>query len=295
MGFREDQLDSPGSRDGHRNAPAATLAPDSAGPPQKTRPQKPKYDGPAFDFAAPSVRLAEASLREAAKALEAALEVSLEDSRVAPASEASYRAAASAVDTALPPFHACYDAWSRAVLATSEAPTSCARGCGHCCSHYVSSVEPFELLRLHGRIRSGAAYPSRLVAFHRRASLYNSLLQGRRDEASDDRALFRYYLRDLPCPFLQGSGECGVYEDRPMSCRMFFSQSHPSLCRGKAAAAPGNRNFILEMPEDIEETVARASRRLEAYALPENLFEGLLEANALFGAWDRDEGTPDQA
>jgi Fe-S-cluster containining protein len=190
------------------------------------------------------------------------------------------------VDRALPPFHACYEEYVRAVIATGEAPVTCSRGCGHCCSHYVSSVEPFELIRLHGRISGDPAYPSRLVAFHRRATLYRSLLEGRDDEAADDRALYRYYLRDQRCPFLSAAGECGVYSDRPMSCRMFFSQSHPSLCRGSLTVSPGNRNFIVELPEDIEAALARASALLGDLDLSENLFEGLLEANALFGRFD---------
>jgi Fe-S-cluster containining protein len=268
----------------------------SGASPQKPHPQKPKAEGPEFAFGDPAVLAAEASLREAAEALEASLQLPLQD----PPTEACYRSLCAAVEAALPPFHARYDAWSAAVLATSPEKVHCAKGCGSCCAHYVSSVEPFELIRLHGRIREDAAYPSRLVGLHRRAALFNSLFRslqdGRRDEEADDRALYRYYLRGLPCPFQKGNGECGVYEHRPMSCRMFYSLSHPSLCRGRASASPGNRNFILELPEDIEEILARASRRLGAYALSENLFEGLLEVNALFGAWDgageRDAETP---
>jgi Fe-S-cluster containining protein len=192
------------------------------------------------------------------------------------------------MEAVLPGFYALYEAYVRAVTSTSTTKVTCSRGCGHCCSHYVSSVEPFELVFLHGRIRSDAAYPSRLVAFHRRSAAYKSLLGGRMDEQADDKALFRYYLRNIPCPFLTGGGECGIYESRPMSCRMFFSQSHPSLCRGKAAASPGNRNFIVELPDDIEASIMRASERLSAFELPDSLFEGLLEANARFGRFDAD-------
>lgn len=225
---------------------------------------------------------AESPLREAAAALQLALEVSREDRP----GEAGYRALREAVDRALPPFHACYEDYVRAVIATGEVPVTCSSGCGHCCSHYVSSVEPFELIRLHGRISGDPAYPSRLVAFHRRAALYHSLLEGGDDEAADDRALYRYYLRDQRCPFLSAAGECGVYSDRPMSCRMFFSQSHPSLCRGRLTVSPGNRNFIVELPEDIEATLARTSALLSDLGLSENLFEGLLETNAIFGRFD---------
>jgi Fe-S-cluster containining protein len=261
--------------------------------PQKTLPQKPKpeasLEGPRLDFREPRVKAAEEALREAALALEDSLPAIAPDGN---GHREAYHAARQALAARMPDFHRRYEEYVREAVATSDEKVTCSRGCGHCCSHYVSSVEPFELVHLHGLIRRSPAYPARVIAFHRRVSLYKSLLEGRLDEEADDRALFRYYLRDLPCPFLTESGECGIYESRPMSCRMFFSLSHPSLCRGKAAASAGNRNFIVELPEDIEAAVMRASERLAAFELPDTLFEGLLEANARFGAYDA-EGLPE--
>jgi Fe-S-cluster containining protein len=276
-----------------RDRPAGPESPAFRGSPQKTLPQKPKpeesLEGPLFDFEDPRVKAAGEALREAALALE--------DSLPAPARDGSdcreaYHAAREALEERLPAFHRRYEDYVRAVVSTGNENVTCSRGCGHCCSHYVSSVEPFELVRLHGLARRSPAYPARLVAFHRRVSLYKSLLGGRLDEEADDRALFRYFLRDLPCPFLTEAGACGIYESRPMSCRMFFSMSHPSLCRGKAAASPGNRNFIVELPDDIEAAVMRASERLAAFELPDTLFEGLLEANARFGPFDAEGEDP---
>lgn len=271
--------------------------------PQKTLPQKTKAasetaagdgeeSGPALDFADPDVVAREEDLRSEAASLEAAIEAAVPSGPSEP--DGGYSAAAAALETRLPLFHARYEAYVRAAIATGTFPVTCRSGCGSCCSHYVSSVEPFELIYLHGRIRKDPAYPSRLVAFHRRASLFQSLLAdarraGHTDEEADDRALFRYFLRGQPCPFLSASGDCGVYRYRPMTCRMFFSQSHPSLCRGKAAASPGNRNFIVELPDDIEATLARAASLLAHLELPESLFGGLLEANARFGPWDQDQ------
>jgi Fe-S-cluster containining protein len=154
----------------------------------------------------------------------------------------------------------------------------------------VASVEPYELIFLHGRIAGDAAYASRIIGLHRRATLFHSLRRASDGDLAEDKALFRYYLRGVPCPFLGSDGACGVYAERPMSCRMFFSLSDPSFCKGRAVVDARNRNFLIELPEDIEADLARAGAALAAYGLPEFLFEGLLEANGAFGRFEAGEG-----
>lgn len=266
----KDQHDFPPTR-----SPETPAVIGLEGDPQKTQ------AGPAFDFARPEVIAAETALRESAVELEAALQGSLEGLGDGEA----YRSALAAVDALLPDLHARYDAYISAVLATGDR-IACARGCSSCCSHYVTSVEPYELVFLHGRIRSLAGYPGKLVSLHRRAALFGELRRRESGEEAEDRALYRYYLRNQPCPFLTSAGACGVYANRPISCRMFFSLSDPSYCRGKAVTSPANRNFIVELPEDIEASLARAGRAFARFELPESLFEGLLKANEAFGRFD---------
>ena len=189
----------------------------------------------------------------------------------------------------MPGFYARYDAYVTAVLRTGRTAPACSSGCSHCCSHYVESVEPFELLFLHGRVRAEPEYPSRVIAMHRRVALFGTLRRESDGELAEDRALYRYYLRNQPCPFLGPGGACGVYASRPMSCRMFFSMSKPDLCKGRAVIDARNRNFLIELPEDIEADIARAGAALSRYALPESLFAGLVEVNAAFGRYDAAE------
>lgn len=235
-----------------------------------------------FDFNAEGIAAKEDALRIAAAELKAALQ--------GPARGASDRAGYALLQAALrerlPDLYAKYDAYVAAVIGTGNERVTCSKGCSHCCSHYVTSVEPYELLHLHDRIRGGDAYPSQVVALHRRASLFRSLLDGSEGDAAEDRALHRYYLRNHACPFLEEGGKCGVYESRPMSCRMFHSLSHPSLCKGKGVVDPANRNFLIELPEDIEADLARAGAAFARFAMPESLFEGLVKANELFGRFD---------
>jgi Fe-S-cluster containining protein len=239
-------------------------------------------DGPAFDFGHPEVAARAAELRAAAAGLKAVCD----RSGSPPADAEGYRALRSELEAVMPGFYAGYDAYVTAVLRTGESAPACSRGCSHCCSHYVASVEPFELIFLHGRIAGSDAYPSQVIGLHRRASLFHSLRREEDGDLAEDKALYRYYLRGTPCPFLGPGGACGVYEARPMSCRMFFSLSDPAFCKGRAVVDPRNRNFLIELPEDIEADLARAGAALAAYGLPEFLFEGLLEANGAFGRFD---------
>jgi Fe-S-cluster containining protein len=241
--------------------------------------------GPEFDASAPGIREKEEFLRRSAAELKAALEVLGEgcDSRE------GYEALQRELEVRMPGLYARYDAYVSALLATGKEKVACSKACSHCCSHYVTSVEPYELLFMHGRVRARGDYASRVIALHRRATLFNGLVDPEDGDEAEDKALYRYFLRGTKCPFLAEGGGCGVYESRPMSCRMFFSMSHPSLCKGKGVIDPGNRNFLIELPEDIEADLARAGAAFSRFAFPESLFEGLLRANELFGRFDSEE------
>ncbi len=244
--------------------------------------QKTRDEGPEFDFAHPEVAAREAELREAAAGLKAVCEKWSDP----PSDKEGWERLRSDLEAVMPGFYARYDGYVTSVLRTGKTVPACTRGCSHCCSHYVESVEPYELLFLHGRLRGGPAYPSRVVAMHRRVALFGSLRRESDGELAEDRALYRYYLRNMPCPMLGADGACGAYASRPMSCRMFFSMSKPDLCKGRAVIDPANRNFLIELPEDIEADLARAGSALSGYGLSESLFAGLVEVNGAFGQFD---------
>jgi Fe-S-cluster containining protein len=187
----------------------------------------------------------------------------------------------------VPPLHAAYDAYVAAVLITDDKKITCSKACSACCRHFVSSVEPFELIALDQHARSRENYSDVIVSSHNRTMAYEKVLRedSRHSAAEDaeDRALYHYFLRGLPCPYLEADGTCGVYEWRPMACRMFFAESAPRYCAGKALASPWNRNFQVELPQEAEEVLARCSRLLEHLDLPDGLFPGMVMVNELFG------------
>ena len=182
----------------------------------------------------------------------------------------------------VPKIHAAYDACVAEVLITEGRKPSCAKACTACCRHFVASVEPFELLALDAHLKTRPDYPDKIVSSYRRSGIYDEILARERseggpdsgsdpDEEADDRATYRYFLKGVPCAFLEPDGSCGVYDHRPMACRMFFAESPPRFCAGKAIASPWNKNFQVEMPQEVEEALARCSRLLEPLQLPDGL------------------------
>jgi Fe-S-cluster containining protein len=213
-----------------------------------------------------------------------------------PEDETWYHETTSRLGALLPQLYAAYDRYLAAVLLAEDRKVTCSRGCSACCRHFVSSVEPFELLALDHHLKSRADYGGLVVSTFRKTMLYEEILREEGgDEEAEDRALYRYFLRGQACPFLAKDGTCGVYEWRPMSCRMFYAESSPRFCAGKELASPWNKNFQVELPQEAEEALARCSRVLEHLGLSENLFTGLVEVNAAFGRHDAGDGTRDPA
>ncbi len=215
-----------------------------------------------------------------------ALDASLVSLQEGP-SEASYAILKRVLDARLPSLHATYDAYVSAVLEAEGRKVSCSRSCSACCRHFVSSVESFEIVAIHLAVRGRPDYGDLLFASHANATAYENLVREEGDdEDASDRALYRYYTRGRRCPFLTVEGDCGIYAVRPMACRMFFAESSPRFCEGKAIASPWNKNFQVELPNAAEEALARCSRKLAHLELPEDLFPGLLVANERFGRYD---------
>ncbi|HAP00162.1 MAG TPA: hypothetical protein DCQ83_08985 [Fibrobacteres bacterium] len=218
------------------------------------------------------------------------LEATLNSLSIGEMNPEAYQALGNALEKPLQHLHGTYDRYVAAALKEDGKNITCKKGCSACCRHYVSSVEPFEILGIHLRIRHAENYPDILFASHDRVTRFDKIFkeeQGK-GEASEakDRSLYRYFVRGLACPFLGKDGECGIYESRPMSCRMFFSETSPRFCAGTSLASPWNRNFQVELPDEAEEALARCSALLAGLEIPAELFAGVLEANALFGKYD---------
>lgn len=170
-----------------------------------------------------------------------------------------------------------------AVLPQHTAKIRCKAGCGNCCHHFPMSVEPFELARLYSEVRKSRDLLPLLEKCLVRSREYRSLLcKGEAAGAPDpeDFALVRYFGKGLSCPFILASGDCGVYAFRPVTCRMYFSETPGNFCVPEHLLSERNRSFIVYLPDDIEELVADVSAHYAELSIPESLYEGILAMNA---------------
>ena len=185
-------------------------------------------------------------------------------------------------------YHKAYDSYLAAVLPQHPRPIQCGPSCGNCCHHYPMSVEPFELVYLYMNLRKRDDFLSIMEDCQIRATLFETLLNGRlASEASEDEAedgaLHDYFGRWKPCPFSNSSGDCGIYGLRPVSCRMYFSETLPKFCTPEFLQTEKNESYVVYMPDNVEEALLGISEHYADLELPESYFGGLLSLNLYEG------------
>ena len=185
-------------------------------------------------------------------------------------------------------YHKAYSLYLEAVLPQHKKGIQCGPSCGNCCHHYPMSVEPFELVYLYSNMRTRDDFMSIMEDCQIRATLFESLFEkrlaeiGSEDEAEDG-ALHDYFSQWKSCPFSSPKGDCGIYPLRPVSCRMYFSETHPDFCVPEYLQTEKNESFVVYMPDHIEEALCGISEHYEDLSLPESYFGGLLSMNLYEG------------
>lgn len=170
-------------------------------------------------------------------------------------------------------------------------PVFCKKGCSTCCNHYVSSVEPFEMMYIDSIVRNSQHYPKLLHSLYDRSlEMQSSLEKCKQDE---DKALYHYFLQKKMCPFIGSEGQCKIHLYRAMSCRMFLSLSPPKYCAGSLTTHRLNKNFHVELEDSLEVLITTISYSFRKLELGDNLFPGLLKVNELFGGFNLPKPCPD--
>lgn len=175
-----------------------------------------------------------------------------------------------------------------AVLPQHENGVKCGPSCGNCCRHYPMSIEPFEQIAFYASIRERSNLLSILEGCYLRREQFHLIFKdceksNPESEDQEEDALHQFFAMNFPCPFLLESSSCGVYEYRPVTCRMYFSETSPEFCKAEFLRTEKNRSFIVYLPDSIEEGIAEISKYYENLDLPESLYAGVLELNALEG------------
>lgn len=188
-------------------------------------------------------------------------------------------------------YHQIFTDYLKAALPQHKVEVKCGPHCGNCCHHYPMSISPFEIIALYAEVRESDALFIHMNKCFSRVERFQSLLdrsgQDHLDEGEGDdpeeKALHDFFNEWLPCPFIQEDQSCIFYQFRPVTCRMYFSETEPKYCVPLHLQTTLNRSFIVYLPDDIEESIALLSKHYENLNLSEGLYEGMLQMNALEG------------
>jgi Fe-S-cluster containining protein len=173
-----------------------------------------------------------------------------------------------------------YDAYIEHNIDASQLKIMCRVACARCCHQHVYSTFTFEIINLYRQLRGRANYVTLFRALLANGQEFESMLagylqnsDGRRDLAVVN-TLQHLAALAKPCPLLAGN-RCGVYEHRPMSCRMYHSLSNPVLCTTVVG-----RTFHLVPPEEVMKVLAAINGRL-LFSHCEYLAQGFVAFAAL--------------
>lgn len=185
-------------------------------------------------------------------------------------------------------FHENFARYLAAVLPQQPRPIQCRAACGNCCHHYPMSVSPFELIYIYGELRRHDSLVSVMEACQARSALFEKIYnkfheENPSEDESEDLALHGYFSEWVPCPFSDGKGDCTIYPVRPVSCRMYFSETDPKYCTPEFLKTDKNDSYIVYLPDNIEDAIYGISEHYAPLMLPESFFGGLLSMNAFEG------------
>ncbi|MBF0432186.1 MAG: YkgJ family cysteine cluster protein [Fibrobacteria bacterium] len=241
-----------------------------------------KTGGPKlFDLSSEKIR-EESRIEEKLRNSLFSLENTLKKVRFDFSKEKSYLALIDILEAKMPEIYDNYDNYINFQLNRLPSAVVCKRGCGGCCVHYVASVEPIELIFLDWQIKKRPDYSTILVNLFNKFQNFQNLAD-QEEDYDEDVVLYKYFLRGHCCPFQNKEGSCSIYKRRPIPCRMFFSISKPELCVGTNVISPENKNFIVELPDDIEIIISQIGLLFESLELTPMFYAGLLRMNELFG------------
>lgn len=192
---------------------------------------------------------------------------------------------AAAIREGVAALHQAYSEHQAYNIGANAVPVRCGRGCARCCSHYVVSVHAAEILSIHDALRRRPDYGRFIRACRRRVASFagwrefveKAYAGERRTKAERyDLALEHYYDEDVGCPFLAEDGACGIYDVRPLSCRMYLASSSPDYCATGRNTLEESDIFTMPVEESVAIRLERLDRVLDDWGHDGELFSSLV-------------------
>lgn len=155
-----------------------------------------------------------------------------------------------------------FSEYQKLILVNSNRTPSCRSGCASCCFHWVEDVNSFEAELIADHIRN--KMPGKVqgiidqcatdeAELERLAGIISSKnISSINSEEIDetDLLLSVFYQMRRPCPFLNEDKSCGIYEIRPLTCRIYMSFSDVSKCDPEYINEDDIPTYLLDLEEE---------------------------------------------
>ncbi len=188
--------------------------------------------------------------------------------------------------------HDAYGQYLAHNIAANAIQVSCGRGCSRCCHHFVTSVHALEVLSVYENLRAQDNLEALMQACQKRVEDFDAWVEfceetypERTPSEREDLALEHYYDERLPCPFLEDDGACGVYPDRPMTCRMYLASSPPEYCEAENVTDERADVFTIPADESIAVRLERLDRSADYWGHSPDLYRSLVKLHEWRRRW----------
>ena len=174
-----------------------------------------------------------------------------------------------AFEHAFAAFYAAYDSYLSIINA--EMKPTCRNGCAACCFDNPHGVSGAELYYIHRWIAQEPGYERLRTQFSVRRAEFTAVSE----QPETDPVQIRWKKQKRPCLFLDGEKRCGIYERRPVACRMFFSLTPKEQCHPDHPLHAEAINPHLEPSTAIKGFLKQISNVLGLSDVPKDFVSGL--------------------
>ena len=159
-----------------------------------------------------------------------------------------------------------FERYQKQVIKDNAVTPTCKSGCAFCCMHWVEDVYSFEAMIIASElktcfdadnleiIRGNLAHDE--SELNRIAAIIDDKLstmsQGEEELDYEELLLASFYQLSHQCPLVDESGQCCIYDHRPITCRAYCNFGSSDICRPENINNPGEvSTYLLEPGEKV--------------------------------------------